>query len=63
VLGTAEQASHNLRVYGAPSARNAPHRLNELVDINDTILEEVAHPFRAIVEELAQSRHLDVLAE
>src|ERR1017187_7971641 len=63
VLGAAEEASHNLGVDGTPSARNAADRLKEFVDVNDTILEEVAHAFRTIMEELPESRHLDVLAE
>ncbi len=58
-----EQLRHHLRVERGAAAGDPAHRLDELDDVQDAVLEQVAHAAAAVGEQLLGVGLLDVLGD
>ena len=59
----ADQLRDERGIEGGAAVRNAPHRADELVDIGDAVLQQVADALGALREQLHRVRRLDVLRQ
>ena len=59
----AEQLRNDLGIHRRPAAGDLPHRVDELVDVEDAVLEQVSDPAGPVGEQFACVELLDVLRQ